>query len=314
VGDTDVIHRFGRDLDWNESFYFSFYDKENDICAFMRIGLKPNRLQKNVFCFLMMPDGKIIGIKRDAPFKDTEINAAGLVFQKIVPEKRWKLMFNGGLYSLFEEGRPLRRVSFMLDWEGLNEIFDYRECVSGIKEEISKRVASEHLEQFGRVKGILEVGGKRYEIDGLGERDHSWGVRDWTAPRMWIWLTCQFSDDCALNVTKLVVDQGEIDAGFIHLGGRNIPIVETRIDTVYGDAGAPESFEMVLTDKEGKEHHVTALVKRKAIMEFPNPEGHGIALMHETLAEYRMGDKVGYGIAEYLIRERPDVIQIIGTP
>lgn len=314
MGDTDIIHRFGRDLDWNESFYFSFYDKENDICAFMRIGLKPNRLQKNVFGFLIMPDGNIIGIKRDVPFKDTELNAAGLVFHKIVPEKRWKLMFNGSLYSLLEEGRPLKRVSFMLDWEGLNDVFNYRDCVSAEKEFISKKVASEHLEQFGNVKGLLEVGGRQYDIDGLGERDHSWGVRDWTAPRMWIWLTCQFSEDCALNVTKLVVDQGVVDAGFIHLDGRNIPIMEAKIDTVYGDAGAPESFEMVLKDKEGGSHYVTANIVKKAIMEFPNPEGYGISLMHETLAEYRMDDKVGYGIAEYLIRERPDVIRIMGNP
>ena len=111
--DTDVIHRFGGELDWNESFYFSFYDIGNDICAFMRIGLRPNRDQKNMFCFLMMPDGTIVGLKRDVPLKDTELNAAGLVFQRLVPEKRWKLMFNGGLFSLFQEGKPLRKVSFM---------------------------------------------------------------------------------------------------------------------------------------------------------------------------------------------------------
>ncbi len=315
MGDTDVIHRIGRELDWNESFYFSFYDKVNDICGFMRIGLKPNRAQKNVFCFLILPNGSIVGMKKDVPYSDTELSAGGLVFQKIVPEKRWKIMFNGGLHALFEEGRPLKRTSFMLDWNGLNEVFDYRDCISGgIKEEMSKKVASEHLEQFGRIKGLLEVGGKKYDIEGLGERDHSWGVRDWTAPKMWIWLTCQFSDDCALNLTKLVVEQGEVDAGFIHLDGRNIPLMKAKIDTVYGDAGSPESFEMVLEDNEGNSHSITATVRKKAIMEFPNPEGHGISLMHETLAEYRMGDKVGYGIAEYLIRERKDVIQIASDP
>ena len=33
----------GTDKEWNESFYFNLYDKENDICVFMRIGLKPNK-------------------------------------------------------------------------------------------------------------------------------------------------------------------------------------------------------------------------------------------------------------------------------
>jgi hypothetical protein len=281
----------------------------------MRIGLKPNRMEKNMFCFIMMPDGEIIGMKRDVPFKDTELNAGGLVFQKIVPERRWKLMFNGFLYAMFEEGRPRKRVSFMMDWEGLNQIFDYRDCISGgIKEEMSRRVASEHLEQFGKGRGLLEVSGMKYEIRGLGERDHSWGVRDWTSPRMWIWLTCQFSEECALNVTKLVVDQGEVDAGFVHLDGRNVPLEEVTIDTVYGEAGSPQSFEMLMRDSEGGEHQVSARVIRRAIMEFPRPEGHGISLMHETLTEYRMGDRVGYGIAEYLIRERGDIVRIADLP
>jgi predicted secreted hydrolase len=166
----------------------------------------------------------------------------------------------------------MEKVSFSLDFKALNDIFDYRECVSGIKEEISKSVASEHLEQFGKATGILKIGDNEYRINGLGERDHSWGIRDWNAPKMWIWLTCQFDEGHALNVTKLIVEQGEVDAGFIHIDGRNIPINKAKIDTAYNNDGSPDSFKMELEDKNGSFHKVSARIIKRSMMLFESPD------------------------------------------
>ncbi|MFA5313124.1 MAG: hypothetical protein WC375_07415, partial [Methanomassiliicoccales archaeon] len=58
----DIIHEAGEQKDWNESFYFNFYDRGNDLTGFMRIGLVPNKKEKTVFCFLMLPDGSVAGI------------------------------------------------------------------------------------------------------------------------------------------------------------------------------------------------------------------------------------------------------------
>ncbi len=315
MGDTDVIHPKGSEVDWNEGFHFSFYDRHNDICGFMRVGLIPNRMRKSMFCFLMMPDGTIMGVRGGTPFKNTELSARGLVFQRIVPEKRWKLMFNGAMCAMYEEGQPVKRSSFMLDWEGLNKLFDYRGCVSWVAgEEGSDREHSEHLEQFGRITGLLEIGGEEYVIDGLGERYHSWGAGYRAYPRMWMWITCQFSDGGAFNVTRLRVGRKDFDAGFIHLDGRNLPLVNVEINTVYGNASSPESFDMIIEDEEGDSHHVSAKVIKKAMIELPAPNGQGISLMHEALIEYRMGNSIGYGVAEYLIRERSGPIQIISEP
>lgn len=299
--DTDVIHKKGDHIEWNESFYFSFYDRKNDICAFMRIGLKPNKPLKNMFCFFMMPDGSYVGLKDDDKYENDLLSAKNMTFNKILPEKKWNLVFDGTLLN-FANRQPIE-VSFNIDFESLNDIFDYRDCVSGIKEKISQSVASEHLEQFGRATGKLKVGGSTYSIDGLGERDHSWGTRDWNAPKMWIWLTCQFSQDEALNVTKLTVAEGVVDAGFIHINGENIPIMKADIDTEYGPDGAPVKFEMALHDKKGDVHRVSAKIIKNVKLPFTSGDGKKQSIMHETLSEYKMGGKTGYGIAEYLIRE-----------
>ena len=85
---------------------------------------------------------------------------------------------------------------------------------------------------------------------------------------MWIWLTCQFSDEAALNVTKLTVSEGEVDAGFVHIGGENLPIMKATIDTKYNQDGSPNSFKMELLDKKGKIHKVDARIIKNVKLPF----------------------------------------------
>ena len=154
--------------------------------------------------------------------------------------------------------------------------------MSGFKEKISQSVASEHLEQFGKATGELKIDENNYIISGLGERDHSWGTRDWNAPKMWIWLTCQFSEETALNVTKLTVSEGEVDAGFIHIGGENNPIMKTTIDTKYNQDGSPNSFKMELFDKKGEVYKVDAKIIKNVKLPFTSGDGKKQSIMHET--------------------------------
>jgi hypothetical protein len=300
---TDTLHDFGKDLDWNESFYFSFYDKANDVLSFMRIGLKPNRKMKELFCFFIMPDGVLVGNKEQVYYDSPALATRGLAFQNLDPEKRWRLLFAGNLMKASGSAKVLVNAHFDLLFETLNPVFNYRECVSGEKERVSRTVASEHLEQFGKITGHLFMGGKEYRIYGLGERDHSWGVREWNAPKMWAWLNCQFNENCALNVTKLVMDNIEIDAGYFFDGAANRPLVKAIIDTSWGKDGSPDSLRMLLTDKLGKEYAIEAEVLKKAALPFQGPDGKALSILHETLGRYRMGDLKGYGIVEYLIRK-----------
>ncbi|MBN1786651.1 MAG: hypothetical protein JW825_06680 [Candidatus Methanofastidiosa archaeon] len=300
--DTDILHDHNDRREWNESFYFNFYDIKNDICGFMRMGLKPNKDEKSMFCFLMLPDGSFVGSRSSVPLENEELRVSGLEYRIIERERSWRLSFDGPMKVFGGNGDTLK-VNFDLVFSGINKVFNYRECVSGFKEAISQSVASEHLEQFGSITGILKLDGKGMQIDATGERDHSWGERDWNSPKMWIWLTAQFSKDVALNVTKLCVPQGEVDAGFFHIAGVDHPIVCAAIDTRFGKDGAPVSFQMELTDKNGDARTVRAAIIKNVKMPFESDNGLETSIMHETLAEYEFEGRKGYGIAEYLIKK-----------
>jgi hypothetical protein len=302
--DSDVLHPAGPDKEWNESLYFNLYDQANDLCMFMRIGLKPNIDERSAFCFIMMPDGSLVGLKDQDTLGSGDLDVRSLRFEKLEAERLWKLSFNGAMGRMTGEKPCPVPVSFSLEFESLNPMFNYRECVDERSERISRKVASEHLEQFGRASGKLTVDGSVFDVSGLGERDHSWGVRDWNAPKMWIWLTAEFSESLAFNVTKLYVEEGEVAAGFVHLNGRNLPVVKADIETTLDGDGTPVSQKICLQDKHGGKHHASAEVLREALMPFPSRDGKSMSVMHEALAEYKFRGRKGYGIAEYLVRKK----------
>lgn len=302
--ETDMIHPFGKHADWNESFYFNFYDKENDYCGFMRIGLKPNKDEKNMFCFFLSPEGEEIGTRAAEPFTDPQLSVNGLKFERIAPDKEWMLEYAGSMKQT--RGSEVRRlnVSFHLTFKAINKVFDYRESNSGYSELVSYKSPAEHTEQFGKIEGTATIGTKKLSISGLGERDHAWGTTDWISPSTWIWLSGQFSEGLAFNFTKLFIGRETVDAGFIHIGGVNRPIVKVEVVTQVKKSGGPESLKAWLMEADGKMHEIEATVMRTARLPYSGSLEKNVPVVYEALAKYRMGNETGYGIAEYLVRER----------
>ena len=301
--ETDKIHPFGKHADWNESFYFNFYDKESDYCGFMRIGLKPNRNEKNMLCFLMSPEGHVIGTREVEPFTDSQLRIKGLKFERILPDKEWRLEYRGSMRHTRGSEIQRRDVAFDLNFKAINKVFDYQESSSGYSELVSQVSPAEHTEQFGRIEGTATIGTKTISIRGLGERDHAWGTTDWIAPATWTWLSGQFSEGLAFNFTKLMIGKETVDAGFIYTDGVNRPIVRVDVSTDFERTGGPRSLKTIMMESDGKTHEIEATIMRTARLPFAGSIEKTVSVLYETLAKYRMGDQTGYGIAEYLVRE-----------
>ncbi|MGB8233014.1 MAG: hypothetical protein WCE60_03390, partial [Methanobacterium sp.] len=161
----------------------------------------------------------------------------------------------------------------------------------------SSNVASEHYEQFGKATGKIEIDNEIFEIDALGERDLSLGVREWGSPKMWMWINSEFSSEEAFNITKLSVDEGDIDAGYFYTNSINEPLIKSEIDVEFNN-GIPSKFSMNLFDKKGSKYSVNGEVIRFGMI----PVDDGMMLI-ETLSKYKWDDKEGYGVAEFLIKK-----------
>jgi hypothetical protein len=279
--------------EWNESYYFNFHDQKNDLTGFMRIGNKVNKNEKSMFFYLMSPK-LTAGIKLETPCNDKPLNIAGLEYQEL-ESGIWKLKYNGSIFNPLAEVPVEYKVNMDVTWEALNPVMDYINCVDEKQVEMSSNVASEHYEQFGNATGIIEIDNEVFEIDALGERDLSRGVRAWGSPKMWMWINSEFSPDEAFNITKLSVDEGDIDAGYFYTKSVNEPLIKSDIDLEFNN-GIPSKFTMNLFDKKGTEYPVKGEVIRFGMI----PVDGGMILI-ETLSKYNWNDKEGYGIAEFLV-------------
>ncbi|BDZ70935.1 DUF7065 domain-containing protein [Methanobacterium petrolearium] len=279
--------------EWNESYYFNFHDKNNDLTAFMRIGNKINKNEKSMFFFLMTPQ-VIAGIKLETPCDDKPLNIAGLNYEEMASGK-WKLKFDGSIFDPLSEVPQEFKVKMNIFWEALNPVMDYVDCVDEKQTEMSLNVASEHYEQFGKATGIVKIDDEIFEIEALGERDLSRGVRDWGSPKMWMWINSEFSHNEALNITKLSIDEGDVDAGYFYTGSVNEPLIKSDID-VKLDNGIPSTFKMSLFDKKGSIYQVNGEVIRLGMI----PVDERMILI-ETLSRYNWEGKEGYGVAEFLV-------------
>ena len=57
-----IIHERTSDhLEWNESYYLAFYNKEHKIGGVSRIGFKPNKPEGMTFLFFFMPNNSAAG-------------------------------------------------------------------------------------------------------------------------------------------------------------------------------------------------------------------------------------------------------------
>lgn len=236
----------------------------------------------------------VAGIKLETPCNEKPLNIAGLDYQEI-KSGQWRLKYDGPIFDPLAKIPKEFKVKMDVTWEALNPIMDYVNCVDEKQTEMSSNVASEHYEQFGKARGKIEIDDDIFEINALGERDLSRGVREWGSPKMWMWINSEFSHDEAFNITKLSVDEGDIDAGYFYTGSVNEPLIKSDINVEFNN-GIPYTFQMALFDKKGSKYTVTGEIIRFGMI----PVDGGMILI-ETLSKYDWDGKEGYGVAEFLV-------------
>lgn len=111
-------------------------------------------------------------------------------------------------------------VELDLDFGAIAAPFSYHANPDGLP----AWFALDRLEQSGRVRGSLRLGGATMIIDGPGHRDHSWGRRDWRAPQHWKWFVASTPSGQALNGWLWVARGTWGFAGYVLRGGRLVAI------------------------------------------------------------------------------------------
>jgi hypothetical protein len=155
---------------WQDSAFVTFHAREAGVGGIIRIGHEPNHAGgiAALWFGLVTRDGQRYRRNgsfalEDADRRDDGFGAYG---------GRYSLTFGDRLHYRVEDEDC--RVDLAI--EDFYPRTDFFPPTAGT---LVDDFASSHFETSGRITGEIELGGVRYEVDGLCHRDRSWGIRRW---------------------------------------------------------------------------------------------------------------------------------------
>lgn len=268
---------------WGESWYFNVYDPEQDIAFFTRVGIYPNKGVANMAVLLAVGGREVYNRSwQHLPLPegdiDTGLAVGGVVYQAIELLRRYQITYADELTPLEVD----------LAWEG---IMPAHNAMAGQTENAATGF---HLEQAGRITGTIRFRNREWKIDGVGNRDHSTGVRNWAAFSHHELAWPVFEDNTALGILRIhFVDGRHADLCWAYDGAVVRQLTLDRYDTVLNSEGKAVSAQVDATDDQGTQYRITAT--RRAVCHWPF-DGY---LLNEGAFEFQLSDgRIGYGLLE----------------
>ncbi|MEY9892571.1 hypothetical protein ABIA31_006248 [Catenulispora sp. MAP5-51] len=200
---------------WSRSWYFDFVSRDGSAGGFVRVGEYPHLGQTWWWAYVVGQDRKVAGaalelpgslpgsLADDAPFRLDD--SALRMSVGPGPDEDWHLTAAGDGFAL------------NIRWSATAPPHEYGR--------------GNRYEQPGWARGAVTVGGDTLAVDGPGQRDHSWGVRDWWRLG-WHWCAGWLDDGERFQATRLEA-RGRIapDGYLLPLGGKARPVLLAEVDT-----------------------------------------------------------------------------------
>lgn len=200
-----VSHESSGDQEFfQESAFLYWYDQSRKIGGIWRVGNEPNLKGGGAALWsnLLTPDHALfhrvdrLGYSREQRMPRGLTAGGALTFEydaEDVRRSHWTMRDEGASAQLIAEdlGPPLA-------------LFPETGSI------IHEKQARHHLEVGVKVRGVATLDGRRYDIDGFGYRDHSWGPRYWLAIAGHRWLTGTLGDSKTFGICAFLQEDGSI--------------------------------------------------------------------------------------------------------
>ena len=302
--EDDYTHPLGPEENFNESVYFNFFDRERQTGGFVRMGNRANEGYAELTVIVYLPDGSaLFNYKRPQITHNDAWDAGGLKIDVLEPGERIRTRYDGSVVYLKDpiemrepgdafKQNPHQKIVIDLVHTGCGPIYGHvGEPGDG------NDFARAHYEQHMHVSGTVTLeDGQVFQIEGNGLRDHSWGPRYWQSTPSYRWITGNYGDDLGMVISVV----GDAKGGVFHRGQELLKITDIELDTSYqGNTPYHEALKAVVTLENGEQHTVEGKVK--GFIPLRNRRGGMFTHIGEGMTEYTLdGDRVGYGLSEYL--------------
>jgi len=183
----ELMHEPTDDPQFNESMYFNFVDGGSGFATLVRIGNRVNEGHAEVTVLVYLPGGgAAIHFERSPIADNAALDTGGLRVEVRKPLEHLQLTYAGKAHRL-DHGTDLADpktalgaapelpLELDLAYESLIDLYGLSsgEGAGGGIEGGESTIATGHYQGPCRVHGTITLGGERFEVSGLGFRDHS---------------------------------------------------------------------------------------------------------------------------------------------
>jgi hypothetical protein len=296
------------ELQHNESMVFSWHNGTEHSGGLLRLGNRINEGVAELTYMILMADGSCLVWWRRAPIDRSDVfDADGLRFDVLEPGARLRTTFKGKALQipdcrlLIDPGAafrqyPLVDVDMDLVHVGISPMYG------------PDPLADAHYEQHMQVDGSIVVAGTAHDMTGMGNRDHSWGKRDWQGSKRMrdrtFWVT--FGPDLGISASvdwyEAADGREELTAGgWVHRDGAMIGISSGDVQTVFEEDDPSFYRSMVATFELWNGESIT--LEGNVVKTIPlrhRREGQPTTYMPWAMTDFTCGDARGTGSAAYM--------------
>jgi hypothetical protein len=202
---------------WNESIFYDFCSADAGVAGHVRIGHMPGQSRVWVWCFVAF-DGEWVAFEDPATSLDRvsyfDVRSERFSFERRVIEpllvSEIEARGVGRFVSGPRSGEPAP-FAFALRFEALGPCHTIGD--RGIEGHTADELEASRFEQPMRVTGRCEIAGATRDAAGWGERDHSWGPRDWNIE--WTFLALSGPKLQSMAVRVQFDEETYFDTGYL---------------------------------------------------------------------------------------------------
>ena len=291
----------GEDL-WSESWYFDGVSDDGTLGVYTRLGRLPNQDVAIVTAAVVGQDRPTVMLVREVPLPAIDDDAQrvavdGLLLEQHceAPLQRFRVTLSGTGELHADDSAPLRSAT----GEPVDVAFDLRWETAGIPYQWRR---STRYEVPCRVTGTVRVGDTEIAFTGPGQRDHSWGVRDWFAVG-WMWSAFHLDDGTHSHAVGIPTMPG-YGVGYVQSGETIDEIAGLHMSEDVADNGLVTAASMTISPGD-LELQVEPLAFGALRMDAPDGR---VTLFPRAMARVTTGDgRTGTGWIEWNHPQSTDV-------
>jgi len=255
VDADERIHESGSQVNWNESRYIDFWDPDQRIGGWFRIGNRPNAGYAEMSACINLPDGRTAFMFNRPKIQANTLKSGDLGWEIVESWETSKISYHGEMLLLKDawemkdpkaaftsSPRADAAIDLVAHMQGLGSIMGHDQ--DHIDLIFLPGQADFHYQNLIEVTGRVEVEGKSWTVSGRGGADHSWGPRNWHAKIYLRWMIANVDRDFGFMLVRGVGPHKKTRSGFVWDEGIFHVVDDFEMKNSY--AGAP-NYELLKT-------------------------------------------------------------------